>query len=218
MVAETDKPATPSSSEHENSKGQSRDEYTVFIEYRLPKEKYTVTKQVKALEVDLKEGPTVPKAIQLDVEQSDPTTDSSNHVPARSCQTSMGGIHGLDVYVLESYPKSAMPQRQAERTQSIRYRLPTLLLVVFLLILSVASIRLGLGQLPDLLWGLSPDKGTVVLATILTLTEVLCINFCLGDMFRSALREMYLDDGECCAPDSWDETSLSSKDDSYLKM
>eukprot|EP00527_Entomoneis_sp_CCMP2396_P003089 CAMPEP_0198138738 /NCGR_PEP_ID=MMETSP1443-20131203/2139_1 /TAXON_ID=186043 /ORGANISM="Entomoneis sp., Strain CCMP2396" /LENGTH=337 /DNA_ID=CAMNT_0043800647 /DNA_START=212 /DNA_END=1225 /DNA_ORIENTATION=+ len=204
----------------------SEKEYNVLIEYKLPYEKCLVTKQVKALESDLAEGSHIPRSIKLQ------TADASNSGDIQLAASTMQNTSqcdddtyvidkkGLDIFVLAKYPTSGIPQKQAERACSIQYRLPTAILVLFLFTMTTCCLRFGIGCLisptaaVDLPVGLC--TAAAIATTILLIVELLCIHNCLGDMFRSALREMYLESGECFAPSSWEDTSISTKDDSYL--
>ncbi|KAL7564179.1 hypothetical protein ACA910_021153 [Epithemia clementina (nom. ined.)] len=190
----------------------ARNEYNAVIEYMAPgmdpKEQCTVTKQVKVYESDLMEIATIPPTINVDVADFVPVYPAQSRIEEI---LSSGQPSGLDILVLESHPRSAIPRKQAERATTVRYRLPTILLVLFLLALSTFCVHVSVGTIPH--FPFSGAKATAVVTAVMLMTEVVSVHLFLGGMFREALKDVYLEGGDLAAATWTEESTISSNEE-----
>lgn len=197
----------------------ARNEYNVVIKYMAPgmdpKEPCTVTKQLKVLKSDLVEPPKpLPRSFNISPEGVCPPAQLIEEANTIIAQPS-----GLDILVLRSHPTSAVPRRQAERLCTVRYRLPTVLLVLFLIALYVFCVYLSIATMPNFPLFSSRAKATFVVTAVLFTVEVVGVHLFLGNIFRDALKELYLEGGALAATTWIEETAtLSSQDDFYAPI
>ena len=205
--------------ETENTRehNHSRNEYNAMIEYLAPgidrHEHCTVTKQVRVMESDFVEEPSIPRSIKIELGAFIPVLSGNSFMDESN---SIGRPSGLDILVLKSHPKSAIPRRQAERACTLHYRLPTLLFVIFMIALSIVCLYVTLGAMDR--FPLHQARATILVSSILLTTELAGVHILLGKLFRGILKDVYLDGGELEESSLIDETTISSKDDIYSQI
>lgn len=217
-AATTARPATVCSTAE-----QSRSEYLAYVEYNVSNKettKATIRKQVKVFASDFKKATSesdVPQAIKCDIEFA------LSFVPMRSIDDDMESTAAdhqeVEVLVMPDYPRSGLPRSQVVRSISLSYRLPTAGLILFLLLLSGLCIYIGF-ELTPVAWipvSLSSYQLTLLALTALLTAEVLLAITCLGEGMREGVREIFFEAGEFMKI-SHDDTTISSGDDSYLRI
>jgi len=190
-------------------------EYAAQAQYHAHCDGYTVTirKQVKCPLTDFYRPPPQERSgsnltVQIHVELSNEELAAS--------QLSFDGSEAvfqehpsveqkyIQLLFLPEYPNSALPQRQVERDMSSSYTAwrPTVLLGVFLVLLTCFCIHMGLSNVllavgsrnnftRSGVWGMG-----LLATTILFLVDALLVSWLCHDMFTGALQEEYLEGGE----------------------
>ena len=200
--------------------GQS--EYLAYVEYRVietDRKKTSIRKQVKAFASDFRTSTEavsdIPHAIRCDIEFADcclPTPSSGE-------MDSVVEAQEIEILVMSGYPRSGLPRSHVERASSLSFRLPTAGLVLFLVLMSGFCFAIGIHLSPSLLRLESVGSRTLAAATLasVVVVESLLIVACMGKGMYEGVREIYLEDGECTRI-SVDDTTISSADDSYLRL
>lgn len=115
----------------------------------------------------------------------------------------------VDVLILPGHPRSGLPLKYVERLCSWGYRLPTLVLVLTAISLAILCATMVLGH-----------AVAVGLVVLLTLGETAFVIGCGGPVLQKSLYDRYLvSDGTSSVSSTFtDDTTLSSGDDSYLRI
>jgi len=200
-----------SDSSHSDASGC---EYAAFITYKmLDEEKNTqvIRKQVKCTSGDFAPSP-VPPSIKFKIL----TFDDIESKPSDDTPTSTKSPQLIDILVLPGYLKSGLPRRYIERVCSLKYRLPTVVLVLFMIAFSALCIYVAIVSLPG--WedrDMSLFSALCVYLAVLLFIEVLFVYLCLGNVLRQAMRVQYLEGGDSVSIHG-DDTTISSGEDSFL--
>ena len=125
----------------------------------------------------------------------------------------------IRIMLLPEYPRSGIPCSQIERLSGWAYRLPT---IGFVLVLTTFSTVGWFVSLFPLQRYYKMSVWTVIgLWVFLWLLEAVVVTGCWGHLLQDGLRDFYLEDGEIVNT-TWgsesDDSTLSSRDDSYLRM
>ena len=197
----------------------AQSEYVACVEYRVAqksKKKITIRKQVKVFACDFKKASgsssDVPHAIDIEFAASCPTPDDDDMESIICGQE-------VEVLVMPGYERSGMPRSQVLRTCSPTYRLPTITLLSFLIFLAGVCVYMTVQLTPE---ALRPSDLATHYLAILILAAVLLIETtfvvgCWGGGMRDGVREIYLQGGDYVKI-AHDDTTISSGDDSYLRM
>lgn len=123
----------------------------------------------------------------------------------------------LAIYILPKHARSAIPCGQVKRASSLRYRLSTVALIAFVLLLAVFCTALATTAVRDLQDEHKQKIGWYAIGTFLVLfvLEIPLISCFLHQFFVDALRTDYLEAGEFVEPDDASSSSMSSVSTSY---
>lgn len=182
---------------HLPKKEQDMEEYVAIIDYEcmdLGREASgTVRKQVKALGSDFSmlECSLMPREhVQL-VIPDDLSIPGVKEKPSYS--TSLE----LQVLVLPQHKNSGIPKNLVDRACSLRYRLPTVLVVLSVFAFSSACLWLSLTFIPDWIDEDIPIILYTILSTLaLMVLALVATHFGLRDSIESALHDEYLRGGD----------------------
>ena len=216
-AATTTKPTTSCVPE---DPGQS--EYVARVEYRVPvpksKQKMMIRKQVKVFASDFKtssggSSSDIPQAIAIEFASSF-TIPTDDH----DLESVVQGQE-VEVLVMPGYSKSGLPRSQVLRTCSLSYRLPTMGLLLFLLSMASICFYLGAKLSPEVLRpdGFATHELALILFGIVVLAELLMVVGCWGESMNNGVKQIYLEGGEYVRI-SHDDTTISSGEDSYLRL
>ena len=201
--------------------GQS--EYVARVEYRvtIPKsrQKLMIRKQVKVFASDFKasseaSSSDIPNAIAIEFAGSFTIPTDDHH----DLESVVQGQE-VEVLVMPGYSRSGLPRSQVLRTCSLSYRLPTLGLLVFLLLMACVCFFLGVKLSPEEVRPAGVAAYQLALLTMATvvLAEVSLVVGCWGKGMSEGVKQIYLEGGEYVRI-SHDDTTISSGDDSYLRI
>ena len=222
LTAEFSRAATttkPTSSCVDQEPGEC--EYVARVEYRVPipksKQRMMIRKQVKVFASDFKtpsgSSSDIPHAIAIEFAASFPLPTDDHDLE------SVAQGQEVEVLVMPGYTKSGLPRSQVLRTCSLSYRLPTIGLLVFLLLMAGACFYLGIKLSPEELRPANfatHELALFAMAAVVFL-EVCLVVGCWGKGMIDGVKQIYLEGGEYVRI-SHDDTTISSGDDSYLRI
>lgn len=198
-------------------------EYVARVEYRVPipksKQKMMIRKQVKVFASDFKtssggSSSDIPHAIAIEFA-------ASFAIPTDDHHDSESMVQGqeVEVLVMPGYSKSGLPRSQVLRTCSLSYRLPTMGLLLFLLSMATICFYLGARLSPEELRppGLATHYLALMMFAIVVLAQLALVVGCWGNSINDGVKQIYLEGGEYVRI-SHDDTTISSGDDSYLRL
>jgi hypothetical protein len=216
--------------DHESTRknNESARECMVIIEYKSDDrnpQTFTkkVRKQVRTLESDFLTPQVVNDAalhhspVVLDLPEE---LHISFEGPVPSHDYPYTGIaYQLDILQIPNYKCSGLSYNYVNRTCSWKYRLPTIMMVCMIIVLATLCIYVAVDLIGLVIWGNTEStwKRTCLVVSILLALEILIVHYCGEKLLYEMLQDEYLKGGETIL-DYGDSTSLSSGDDSYLRM
>lgn len=189
-------------------------EHVAEIEYKYPGPELNearIRKQVKVLGCDLIKK-DVPSAIQIQVDLEDEGEEFSL---SNGDKSSSEGLHDIEIFVLKGFKRSGFPKQQIERMSRIRYRVPTVFMVVLTLLLSVFCLFVSINTVSDDDHMSNAAALGLIQLAVLGI-QSLFIQACLGRPMQKMVEEEYLQSGALI--DGGDASTISSGDGSYMLL
>lgn len=201
----------------------TQSEYVARVEYRVSvpktKQKTIVRKQVKVFASDFKKASggsssDIPHAIAIEFAASFPVHLTDDH----DLESVVQGQE-VEVLVMPDFSRSGLPRSQVMRTCSLSYRLPTIGFLVFLLVMAGACFYLGVILSPEELRpaALAIHHLALLVWVVVVLTEISLVVGVWGSSMNDGVKQIYLEGGDYVRI-SHDDTTISSGDDSYLRI
>jgi hypothetical protein len=217
------------------TKQRDNPEYIAFVEYNQQIcANYTVRvrKQVKAKASDFRSSPqpgTTGMLLSIKLQDGNPSPQAGlAELTQDPCGDDWDGCSisavdvprkFLEILVLPQYERSGYPLQQVERACSIRYRLSTIGLIAFIVVLAAYCTCSAANDVSDQEQNGNRVIGLYSIAAfvILISLQVPIIHCYCHSIFLDALKEEYLESGEF-VPLPCDESSLSSGSDIFLSL
>jgi len=189
-------------------------EHVAEVEYKYPGPELSearIRKQVKVLGCDLIKK-DVPSAIQIQVDLEDEGEEFSL---SNGDKSSSEGLHDIEIFVLKGFKRSGFPKQQIERMSQIRYRVPTVFMVVLTLLLSLFCLYVAISTVSDDDHMSNAAALGLIQLTVLGI-QSLFIQAFLGRPMQKMVQEEYLQSGALI--DEGDASTISSGDGSYMLL
>ena len=205
---------------HDTSQDHGQSEYLARVEYRVVEEsrhRSLIRKHVKVFAIDFKKARQsssgIPHAIDIEFTASLPSPDSGDDLDSFACGQE------VELLVMPGFARSGLPRSHVLRLCSIAYRLPTIMLLLFLMLLTWICIFLGVKFSPFVfvLESLTVYQLTSLVMAVVMTIEATFMMGCWGAAMRDSIREIHLNEGDFVKL-SRDDTTISSGDDSYLRI
>jgi hypothetical protein len=118
----------------------------------------------------------------------------------------------LNMLVMPNKPKSGYPLGQVERSQTLRYRLPTVFLVAFMYLLVLFCLSMAIVTIAALDDEKERHLGWIIVSVFAALTVLLIpiIHWTRYNMLRNLLEEEYFESAEFARQSGQDDTTIST--------